>query len=717
MDKSEANRRVLVVDDEHDLLKSYDDILTARYKRQSMRAKGLFSTSEDEEKDKTIGFEVSAADQGQAAVELARQALKEERPFAVAFIDMRMPPGWDGLETARALRNLDTRINIVIVTAFADKSIDELQSVLKYDVLQLRKPFISEEIYQLAWSLGRSWDRDRELEQEKAFSDCILQTMDEPLLILDTRARIQRCNPAFAGLIGIECVELIGREVAQFFTEESADQVLSHFQCELQRLHDQNYALFQTTLEAAPLPVLVLELAPNRDIRSIYLNSVKLGQMLGYSGGELVGQPLDRLLNLKQISTLQRQLREIDTVFSCPEEHPFHWQHADGRKVDATVCLLLIEAQEHPYVVMQLRNESTIHPDLLSMTPFGKLFENNREGQNEQIMVHRTGEEIAVAVSGSLFVVGEEQQKERGAVLAIHDLRSRKREEAREQYAAFQSGIAEMSATILHNVGNTVQGVRESFQDILVRIGEFRKIQQLYSSLSDQLKSSREQGDHEAEEKMSQTLLDASFKLPAAIGEVLPPEALLQRVEMGVEHIFDVIRTQQVGARPEIHQTYFSLPQLLNDLKILTQSDMEKQQVELQFVVPEGIAEPYLPRNQLLQALINLLKNGAESILTRMDQEIQAGRSEIERGLVRLTIELDETFLLIRVEDNGNGVDPEIKEKLFRFGFTTKASGSGCGLHSIGNFVVSCGGKIAMESDGVGLGASIEMKLPMNKRV
>lgn len=95
---------------------------------------------------------------------MMEQALAEGLPYTVAFIDMRMPPGMDGLQTAKALRALDDRIYIVFVTAYSDRSAEELDTVMEHEILLLRKPFVNEEIYQLARNLSRSWQKDRSLE-------------------------------------------------------------------------------------------------------------------------------------------------------------------------------------------------------------------------------------------------------------------------------------------------------------------------------------------------------------------------------------------------------------------------------------------------------------------------------------------------------------------------------------------------------------------------
>ncbi len=103
MDMEQAGRRILVVDDNvaiHDdfrkiLERSFDTTLL-----QEVRAE-LF---DDVEEQKVVEkFDVDCADQGQMAYRMIQEAMKVEKPYAVAFVDMRMPPGWDGVETIEHL--------------------------------------------------------------------------------------------------------------------------------------------------------------------------------------------------------------------------------------------------------------------------------------------------------------------------------------------------------------------------------------------------------------------------------------------------------------------------------------------------------------------------------------------------------------------------------------------------------------------------------------
>ena len=151
------NRRVLVIDDDLNLLNLYQEILS------SNEGTGFPMESVDSKTNNFGSFEVTTASHGQAGYELVKQSMESNKPFVVAFIDMRMLPGWDGLKTSKAIREIDDRIFIVIITGYRDHSIDQIQDVLEHDVFYLSKPSYKDEIYQMARSLCIRWDRDFEL--------------------------------------------------------------------------------------------------------------------------------------------------------------------------------------------------------------------------------------------------------------------------------------------------------------------------------------------------------------------------------------------------------------------------------------------------------------------------------------------------------------------------------------------------------------------------
>jgi PAS domain S-box-containing protein len=116
-----------------------------------------------------LELEIASALQGQEGVMMVRRSLAEERPFAVVFVDMRMPPGWDGLETTRRLLAEDPCIQVVICTAYSDVGWAEMAAAIGISdrVLILKKPFDTIEVVQLMQSLSCSWELLRETQAQR----------------------------------------------------------------------------------------------------------------------------------------------------------------------------------------------------------------------------------------------------------------------------------------------------------------------------------------------------------------------------------------------------------------------------------------------------------------------------------------------------------------------------------------------------------------------
>jgi two-component system, NtrC family, sensor kinase len=160
----EENRRILLIDDNVAIHDDYRKILVGRASNSELDELGaaLFDAAPGEEK--RLNFEVSSAYQGQDGLSQVALALEQGRPFAMAFVDMRMPPGWDGLETIKRIWEVDPYMQVVICSAYSDHSwselVDALPSVGQW--LLLRKPFDSAEVSQLALALTKKWELERE---------------------------------------------------------------------------------------------------------------------------------------------------------------------------------------------------------------------------------------------------------------------------------------------------------------------------------------------------------------------------------------------------------------------------------------------------------------------------------------------------------------------------------------------------------------------------
>lgn len=155
------NRRVLVIDDNEAIQADFRKILTpvATVSDDLLAAEAeLFG--DDVTRHERVTFELDTASQGQEGLAKVRAAAAADRPYAMAFVDMRMPPGWDGLETIEHIWAEFPEIEMVICTAFSDYSWEEtLQRLGRTDrLLIVKKPFDHIEILQVASALTHKWN-------------------------------------------------------------------------------------------------------------------------------------------------------------------------------------------------------------------------------------------------------------------------------------------------------------------------------------------------------------------------------------------------------------------------------------------------------------------------------------------------------------------------------------------------------------------------------
>jgi diguanylate cyclase (GGDEF)-like protein len=165
--------RVLIVDDERSVREAYRKILmspvesTDRSARLDMRAR-LFQKSgksPPEQARPATGFDAIFCDGAEAAVQSVREACAQGCPFAVVFLDMRMPPGPDGVWAAEQIRALDPETEIVLCTAFSDVDPREISRRVPPEdkLFYLQKPFHPHEVRQIAVALGLKWSAERRI--------------------------------------------------------------------------------------------------------------------------------------------------------------------------------------------------------------------------------------------------------------------------------------------------------------------------------------------------------------------------------------------------------------------------------------------------------------------------------------------------------------------------------------------------------------------------
>ncbi|HLP48715.1 MAG TPA: histidine kinase dimerization/phospho-acceptor domain-containing protein, partial [Candidatus Kapabacteria bacterium] len=153
-------RKIIVIDDNPDIFDDFRSILCKEkdlYGLDNIEA-ALFGTPK-EECESLPEYKLAYASQGKEGAEMIKKAYEEGEPFQLAFVDMRMPPGWDGLETTKYIWNVDPGVQIVICTAYSDYSWDQIVSQVGYkdSLLILKKPFDHAEVSQIAIAMVKKW--------------------------------------------------------------------------------------------------------------------------------------------------------------------------------------------------------------------------------------------------------------------------------------------------------------------------------------------------------------------------------------------------------------------------------------------------------------------------------------------------------------------------------------------------------------------------------
>jgi two-component system cell cycle sensor histidine kinase/response regulator CckA len=190
--------RVLVIDDTPAIHDDFRKILAptrlAAEPGDREMAQALFGASAPVET--APSFHVDFALQGEEGLSRVLEAARAGRPYTVAFVDMRMPPGWDGIETIRQLWAADPALQIVLCTAYSDHSWTGIISQLGVTdkLIILKKPFDNIEVLQLAHALTDKWALNRKLEQRVRELDALTGRQAN-----DLETAEQRFSAAFFG--------------------------------------------------------------------------------------------------------------------------------------------------------------------------------------------------------------------------------------------------------------------------------------------------------------------------------------------------------------------------------------------------------------------------------------------------------------------------------------------------------------------------------------
>jgi len=277
-----ANARILIVDDNPNIHTDFRDVLCPVSSTTEAGARleaALFGDEQPAAEQMT--FELESAYQGDEALAMVEQSLSENRPYAVAFVDVRMPPGWDGIETVSRIWKVYPELQIVICTAYSDYSWEEMRAKVGQpdSLLILKKPFDNVEVQQLAHALTKKWLLNRQsqlqlkdlTEANKSLAELkerFSKAFNESPIPIGIQShpdqRFVDVNQRMAQIAGCACEDMLGRTPAELFLWEKPELAEQWYEGirrgELVRgqegkMRDQSGGLHEVLVSLCPLSV------------------------------------------------------------------------------------------------------------------------------------------------------------------------------------------------------------------------------------------------------------------------------------------------------------------------------------------------------------------------------------------------------------------------------------------------------------------------------
>ncbi|MCA9757968.1 MAG: PAS domain-containing protein [Candidatus Eisenbacteria bacterium] len=324
-------------------------------------------------------------------------------------------------------------------------------------------------------------------------------------------------------------------------------------------------------------------------------------------------------------------------------------------------------------------------------------------------------------VVGRIVEVDTEGKPTR-TVGTVSDVTARK--EAEQQLAAAQdellesargAGMAEIATSVLHNVGNVLNAATTSASVLAHTVTQSR-----LSSLRRLAEVVRERegdfADYVAKDPQGQKLPGFLVSLTDVLSaEHERLELEVERLAKSHEHIKEIIALQQnyagiSGATEDLHPR-----SLIDDALQLVGGSFERHHIDVTIEADAEVPRVRVETHLALQILVNLLKNARDAI-----KELHSQAPDLvttERPAVAIAIrQKSEGYVTIEVTDSGIGIEPNLMDRIFAYGFTTKREGHGFGLHGAANAAREMGGSLEATSGGRGKGATFIYTLPVAGR-
>ncbi len=644
------NNRVLIIDDDPEIRDAYRLVLSPEQeveKSSIAQLTRLLDNGRILKPSAPFSFELGFASQGSEGVAIAESALQNSQPFAVAFIDIRMPPGFDGMETAARIRRIDPHMEIVIVTAYSDRSREEIVRAVgaPEKLLFLRKPFDPEELIQMALSLTAKWNLARQAEEQKNELQTVLMTTPAAIFTVDQDQCVTSWNPAAEQITGFTVAQVLGQPCIIRQIGESKT-------CQNCFLEDRDAADRQQEVQII-------------DNHGVPRTLLKTGTCIKNRQGGIV-RVVESFWDITARKAAEAALAESEARFRALVEATSDWVWETDAAGCFTYCSPLcatIYGYQPNELVGRPIFENLVHPEEIaeSRALFHQSVEKKCGFHNiERRSLTKEGRIIHIESSG-MPVLSED-----GRVVGFRgidrDITKRKviekeRHELETQYRQSQKleALGTLAGGIAHDLNNVLTPIMGGAQLSLMKM----------------------QPGH-------------------------PIYDNLKTIEEGVQRAAELIHQILAFSRKQVMATKpLNLTHLINSFAAMLRR-LIREDIHLDFSLDEALWTIEADKNQMEQILINLVVNARDAVAEGGEITIKTANRPVPG---RFNEHTDRRlgpgpYVVMSVCDNGMGMDQTTLSRIFDPFYTTKeeGKGTGLGLSTVYGIVKQHGGEIQVDS-------------------
>jgi len=685
--------RLLVVDDEQAVLESYRQVVAAASHKLPSQAH-LRENDLDGERAVTVDcsfdFDLMLCEQGDEAVEAVRRSIQEGRPFAAAFIDVRMPPGPDGVWTAERIRVLDPYLYIVMVTAYHDYNPENIaHRIPPADrLLYIQKPFHVVEIQRFVWALSTRWRAEklsrrmqtqlevtnkqlkRDIRARKQAEEALevseekyrnlTEKLKDVIIQISPQGIIQYVSPAVKRFAGYDPEEGVGKSVTEYIPESHRARVMAEIKQAAQTNEASDIEFGMLTRQGDEIPVEVSTFPIIEEGKVVAFQCVLRDITERKQAEEKVRAERDKAQRYLDVAGV------MVTVIDADEK---------VRLMNRTGCEILGYSEEE--IIGQNWFDALVPQRLRKEVR--AVFEQLMAGEVEPVeyyenpLLTKAGEERIIAFHNTVL------RDENGGIYAVlssgEDITERK--QAEEERKALQQQL--FQAQKLESLGTLVGGVAHDFNNLLTGIIGMAELALKHTEPDSQahqyLVKVPEQGRRAAD----------------LIGSLL---AFSRR---------SVSERRPLALLPLVKETY----------RVLERTIPENIRVGL--VWPDQLPSVNADPTQIQQVIMNLATNARDAMPDGGQLTLQLAQVSLDEQYCQHYADASPgDYVCLSVRDTGSGMPPEVQEHIFEPFFTTKdpGEGTGLGLAMVYGIVKNHAGYIHVYSE-VDRGTEFRVYLPL----